>query len=165
MLRLGTGALALGPLAGCYTYLPVSPTPPAPQERGAVVLNDQGRFLLGERLGPSIARVEGVLVAADARQVTLDVTGVRDMRGATSLWSGERVDIPADAIAGFQSRVLSRSRSVLLASAMVGAVAVATLGLSLDLFGLEGEAPGDVRPAQPPGQPAFRQPLRSAALP
>ncbi len=120
---------------GCYTYLPVQSAPPPPQQRGAVVLNDQGRLVLGERLGALIDRVEGTFVSHDSTGVVLEVSGTKDLRGGSSLWSGERVEIPASAILGYRERQLSKTRSFLLGGAVTALIAVATFGLSLDLFG------------------------------
>jgi hypothetical protein len=131
---------------GCYSYLPVQSAPPAAQERVAVVLNDRGRFLLSERLGPTVERVEGTLVSHDSTGVVLDVSGTRDLKGGSSLWSGERVDIPADAILGYRARQFSRTKSLLLGGALVAVIAITTLGMSLDLFGDEQPRDDTVKP-------------------
>jgi hypothetical protein len=141
--------LSLAFHGGCYTYLPVQSAPPPAQERVAVVLTDSGRLQLGERLGPLVERVEGVLVSHDSTGVALEVTGTRDLRGGSALWSRERVDIPASAILGYRPRQLSRTRSILLGAGVATTLAVLTFGLTLDLFGSERER-GDT--ASPPGE-------------
>ncbi len=120
---------------GCYSYLPVQSAPPPVSEKMAVALNDRGRVLLGDRLGSSVDRVEGVLVSADSAGIVMDVSGIKDLRGGSAVWSGERVTIPNEAIMGFRPRKLSKARSFLLAGAIVGVLAVITFGLTLDLFG------------------------------
>jgi hypothetical protein len=128
---------------GCYSYLPVQSAPPPVSEKLAVALNDRGRILLGDRLGGNIDRVEGVLVSSDSAGIVMDVSGIKDLRGGSAVWSGERVSIPNDAIMGFRPRKLSKARSLLLAGAVVGVIALVTFGLSLDLFGTDTDD-GDV---------------------
>ncbi len=142
-------ALSLAFHGGCYTYLPVQSAPPPARERVAVVLTDTGRLQLGERLGPLVDRVEGVLLSHDSTGVALEVTGTRDLRGGSSVWSGERVDIPAAAILGYRPRQLSRTRSLLLAGGVAATLAILTFGLSLDLFGSERERSDTATPPDP----------------
>ena len=144
--------LSLGFHWGCYTYLPVQSTPPAPRERVGVVLTDLGRVQLGDRLGPAVEQVNGVLVTHDSTGVVLEVLGIRDLRGGSALWSGERVELPASAILGYRPRVLSKSRSVLLAGGLAATLAALTLGLSFDLFGIESD-PSDVANPTDPSAP------------
>ena len=146
---LSLGACTLAFQWGCYTYLPVQSAPPAAQQRGAVVLNDQGRLMLAERLGPLVDRVEGTFVSHDSTGVVLEVTGTKDLRGGSSMWSGERVEIPSTAILGFRERQLSKSRSILLGSAIAGGLAAATFGLSLDLFGTDTDGNDVANPVDP----------------
>lgn len=139
---------------GCYTYRPVQSAPPAMQQRGAVVLNDQGRLLLSDRLGSLVDRVEGTFVSHDSTGVVLEVTGTKDLRGGSSLWSGERVEIPSSAILGYRERQLSKARSILLGGSVVGLIAAATVGMTLDLFGDDPGDRGDTsNPREPGGNP------------
>jgi hypothetical protein len=118
---------------GCYAYLPIQTSPPAANSRAAVTLSDRGRLMLADRLGTDVVRVDGIVVAHDSTGVTMLVNSVRDVRGGSSLWTGERVQIPAEAILGYQQRELSKRKSFLLAGA-IAAVLLVTLGVSLDLF-------------------------------
>ncbi len=135
---------------GCYTYMPVQSASPLPQQRTAVALNDRGRLMLSDRLGPEIERVEGVVVSSDSAGVVLDVSGIKDLRGGSAVWSGERVSIPAEAILGFRPRKLSKVRSYVLAGAIIAVLAITSFGLSLDLFGEDGPD-GEVVPGPGPG--------------
>lgn len=138
MLRKATLVLCMCTLTlqwGCYSYMPVQSAPPPVNEKLAVTLSDQGRILLGDKLGANIDRVEGVLVSSDSSGVVMNVSGIKDLRGGTAVWTGEQVSIPSSAILGFRPRKLSKSRSLLLAGAIVATLAVLTFGLSLDLFG------------------------------
>lgn len=155
-IGLVVGGLAILFQAGCYSYLPVQSSPPAMQERAAVVLTDRGRTLMGDRLGPLVEHVDGIIQSADSAKVVLSVVGTRDVRGGSSLWSGERVEIPADAILGYRPRQLSKPRSYLLGGALVATIAVLTFGLSLDLFSND-RPDGDTQNPPDPGTPiSFR---------
>jgi len=146
--RLGVtvGGLAILLQWGCYSYLPVQSVPPAAQERAAVVLSDRGRTMMGDRLGQLVERVDGIIVSADSSGVVLSVAGTRDVRGGSSLWSGERVEIPAEAILGYRQRQLSKPRTYLLAGTLVATLALLTFGMSLDLFADEPNGRDSVDP-------------------
>lgn len=155
-LTLLGGGFAILLQWGCYSYLPMQSVAPATQERAAVVLSDQGRSLMGERLGQLVERVDGIIESADSAGVVLSVMGTRDVRGGTSLWSGERVEIPAEAILGYRARQLSKPKSYLLAGTMAAAVLILTFGLSLDLFASDRDG-GDIADPPDPGIPiSFR---------
>lgn len=142
---------------GCYSYLPVQSAPPPVQQKLAVTLSDRGRTLLGERLGSGVDQVEGVLVSSDATGIVMDVSGIKDVRGGSSVWSGERVSIPADAILGYRPRKLSKMKSLLLAGAVVATLVALTFGLSLDLFGEDGDGDGTVPPPGGGGGTSIRR--------
>ena len=131
----GLCAATLSLQIGCYTLQPLQTSLPATGQRMAVVLNDRGRFALGEKLGSSVDRVDGMLVAVDSMNVTLDVYGTTDLRGNSSTWSGERLQVPKDAITGYQERQFSKRRTYILVGAMVGAVLASALLVNLNLFG------------------------------
>ncbi len=136
--------------SACYSYLPVQSAPPAVQERAAVVLTDRGRLLLSERIGATVERVEGVLVSRDSAGVVMNVSGTWDLRGGSSTWSGERVEIPAEAIMGYRPRQLSKGRTFLFAATAVAVLVVVITGVTLNVFGADGRD-GDT--ANPPGNP------------
>lgn len=155
-VALVVGGLAIMLQWGCYSYLPVQSSPPPVQERAAVVLSDRGRTLMGDQLGQLVEHVDGVIQSADSAGVVLSVVGTRDVRGGSSLWSGERVEIPAEAILGYRPRRLSKPKSYLLAGTLVATIAVLTFGLSLDLFSTD-RPEGDTQDPLDPGTPiSFR---------
>ena len=131
----GLCAFTLSLQIGCYTYQPLQTSVPATGDRIAVVLNDRGRFALGDRLGASVDRVEGLLVGGDSASVSLMVYGTTDLRGSSSTWTGERVQVPKDAITGYQGRQFSKRRTYLLVGSMVAAVVASVLMTNLNVFG------------------------------
>lgn len=131
----GLCAVLLSFQVGCYSYLPVQDTPPAPGRNVGITLNDRGRQLTGERLGPDAERIDGIIVSQSEASVTVSVNRVRSMRGSSSIWAGEQVEIPREGIRGFQERQLSKGRTAMLAVGLVvGAVAIASL-ISLTVGG------------------------------
>jgi len=130
----GLSAASLSLQIGCYTFKPLQTSVPATGNRMAVVLNDRGRFTLGDRLGSAVDRVEGLLVEVDSMGVTLEVYRTTDLRGTDATWTGERVRVPKDAITGYQERQFSRRRTYLLVGTLVGAIAATMLAVKFDLF-------------------------------
>ena len=80
-------------------------------------------------------KVDGTLLAATEQSVTLAVSQVLDLRGGTSTWTGERVDIPREGIRGFQERQFSRARTTVLVAAVATVIVGSILAVSLNVFG------------------------------
>lgn len=136
--RRFVGGLCAGTLSlqiGCYTFQPLQTSVPATGKRFAVTLNDRGRFLLSDRLGSAVDKVDGLLVEVDSMNSTLEVYRTTDLRGNQASWTGERVKVPKDAITGYQERQFSRRRTYILVGTMVGAVVASMLLVNLNLFG------------------------------
>jgi hypothetical protein len=131
----GLCAVSLSLQMGCYTYKPLQTSIPATGERIAVLLNDRGRFVLGDRLGSAVDKVDGLLVGADSLNVTLEVYRTTDLRGNVASWAGERVPVPRDAITGYQERDFSKRRTWLVVGVTVGAVLVTMLMVNLNVLG------------------------------
>ncbi|QJR36056.1 hypothetical protein [Gemmatimonas groenlandica] len=139
----GLCALALALQIGCFSYLPVQSTPPAPAQQIGVVINDRGRVMLGDRVGASVDRIDGKVVSRQDGSLVLDVYRVTDLRGNTATWTGERVSIPEDAILGYRARKVSKVKTLLLVGVIVLAI-LGTLKSGLDLFGdAATDRPGD----------------------
>ncbi len=130
----GLCAAALSLQMGCYTYQPLQTSVPATGSRIAVVLNDRGRSMLGDRLGSAIDKVDGLLVEGDGADVTLEVYRTMDLRGNAASWTGERVQLPRDGITGYQGRQFSRRRTFLLVGTVVGVIVATALAVNFDLF-------------------------------
>ena len=136
-------ALALALQLGCFSYRPMQSAPPVVAQQVGVVINDRGRVLLGERVGAGVDRIEGKVISRQGGFLVLDVYRVTDLRGNTATWTGERVSIPEEAIAGYRARKFSAFKTLLLVGVIASAI-IGTLGKSLDLFGDElAERPGE----------------------
>jgi hypothetical protein len=119
-------ALVLGSvpyLAGCYASMPVQGTPVA----GATVvldLNDRGRVVLGDQIGPSATKVEGEVASASDSLYSLRVNSVSYLNGQSNRWSGEPLSVPVNLISQTTQRSFSRGRTTLLGVATAAALAV-----------------------------------------
>lgn len=131
----GLSAAALLLQMGCYTFKPLQTGMPATGTRVAVSINDRGRFALADRLGSAVDKIDGLLVSADSMNVTFDVYRTIDLRGTSAAWTGERIQVPKDAITGYQERQFSKRRTALLVGTVVGVIAVIALTTNFDLFG------------------------------
>ncbi len=144
----GVWMAALALHTGCTSFLPMQPPlPPTNGQEVGLVINDRGRTLLADRIGPLVERVDGRLVSRESGSLTLLVFRVTDVRGTSSTWTGERVAIPEEAILGYRPKVQSKFKTGLL----IGAVALAILSslrISLDIFGVPTEGPTTGSPQQ-----------------
>ena len=114
----GLCAVTLLLQGGCYSYLPLQTSVPAT-----------------DRLGSAVDKVDGLLVKADSLTVSLDVYRVSDLKGGSTSWTGERVDVPRVAITGYQSRQFSQRRTYALVGVTVGVVVAVVLTTNFNLLG------------------------------
>ena len=131
-------------LCGCYVNVPLS-TAPAPGERVHVSLTDQGSVDLARYLGRNIGSVDGRLLNGNDSTLTLSVIQVSTRAGDDQFWKGETVKLPRGTIASVEGRKLSFWRSGLIASALVGGLALVAGS------GLTGNSGGKTTPP-PPGK-------------
>lgn len=124
---------------GCFSYLPLHTELPKASDEVRVVLNDRGRVETSAALGSLVESVEGIVVGQDSVTVRLKVSRVVYLRGGSSIWTGEEVEIPVAGVTGFQARQFSKARSWALAGVTVGTVAFSILNINLNVFGRESE--------------------------
>jgi hypothetical protein len=117
-------ALALAsfsPLSGCYTTHSVASAP----EPGTTVLldlNDRGRFELGDRIGPSASRIEGVVQARSDTAYMVRISSVQYLNGQSNKWSGEPFTVPASLVSVAQERQFSRARTISVGAGIAAAI-------------------------------------------
>lgn len=134
-LRLARASIlgaSLGVSAGCYTARPLIGAPDAGVQ-AVVTLNDRGRVLLGEALGPNADRVEGQVVDRSDSAFVLAVRNVRYVGGQANEWKSERVSVPVAGVRGIEEHRFSRARTWALAGA-IGAALLALI-LTRSIFG------------------------------
>lgn len=136
-------------LTGCYKYAPAPGVVPAGSEV-RVRLHEQGGAALAARLGVAPSMLEGVVLEPRPDSLVLRVTSTTSAFTAQRIqWVGERIAIPADAVASTERRTLDKRRTVaVVASALVGSV-VAFLGVR----STRGVAGGDGTPGGGTGTP------------
>jgi hypothetical protein len=137
----GLCAVAVATQMACHTYLPAQEPVPVSGKEVAVVLNDRGRALVGERLGESVMQIEGRLVSSTDSIVTLNVTRTVMLQGSSAIWTGESVSIPREGVRSFRLREFSRGRTAMLSVALVAGIAV--LGALITLVGGGNGRPGE----------------------
>lgn len=140
VFRVAVLAVALGAAQGCYVYTPVVTARPVGTTL-ALDLNDRGRLVLGDLVGPSATRVEGVLRAEDDTVYVVNVSSVTYLHGQVAQWTGEALAVHKTHVASVREREFSRMRTALAA----GGAAAAVVGFiaSRDLLG---SAPGAREP-------------------
>lgn len=136
---------AVSPLAGCYSMRPVT-SAPAPGSTVVLDLTDRARVDLGERIGPSASRIEGIVQERNDTAYVLRVSSVAYLNGQSNKWSGEPLTVPSAAVARARLREFSRSRTTAIGAGI--AAALAAVFISTDFFGLGGPS---VEPLPLPG--------------
>jgi len=115
-------ALVLPVLAGCYRYAAIEPTSVAPTTDVRLNLTAAGASALLPTLGRSTAAVEGKILRVTDSSYVLGVSSTlkRAEDDETSftrtVWAGESVSIPRNAVAGVELRSLDRRRTIVAAS-------------------------------------------------
>lgn len=130
-------------VVGCYSLQPAAMGPaPRSGDRVSMDITDLGRVYLGSAMGPEIETIEGRLLENEEGDYLVGVTAVRTLRGATQIWSGEKVRIEKQHVARLYERKFSRGRTAVLGVALAAGV-VGLFGKGLGVLG-----PGD-KPVPP----------------
>lgn len=129
-------------LQGCYESLPLTQTPPMSAPRVELVLNDQGRAALSDRLGTAVDKIEGQLVSQEQSGYSMLVYRVSQLNGNSAAWTGEKVTIAKEYTVGFQVRQLDKRKTWIAVGVVVGVVVAVVVGASL--AGKATTGPGDV---------------------
>lgn len=121
-VRRGASLLLLGSflLQGCYSVSAVDPGGPQPGTRLLASLTPDGSQQLASQVGPRVIAVEGVLDEATAERLSLRLVRTEGANQISTYWNQEEVTIPRPAIAQLRQRRLDRTRSYLMAGAIVG---------------------------------------------
>ena len=120
-------------LQGCYESLPLQQGVAPTDKQIEVVLSDAGRVALAPKLGAAVEKVRGNIIAVDGESYTMTVTQVLQYGGVSATWNGERVVVLKGHTVGFQVRQLDKTRSALLAGAVI--VGIGALFFGKSLFG------------------------------
>jgi len=115
ILRAVVATLLVATTAGCYNYVPVARSQPAPSSFLAVRLTDPGSDLLATYLGPQIRVLRGRYVSADEHAFVLSVSSVESRRGDSYSWRGENVTVPNEFVWTMEQRHPARAKTALFA--------------------------------------------------
>jgi hypothetical protein len=133
----------LSSIGGCYTYVPVQASQPAPGTEVSVSITDRGRVELAREMGAGVRRVQGKLTASTDSTIVVSVSSVQYVDAAAPVrWAGESITFDRNLLAEVTERRLSRGRSW----AAAGIVAVAMAVVSTIAIGGFGDDPSDRRP-------------------
>jgi hypothetical protein len=123
---------SVAPLSGCYTTQAVT-SAPAPGTTVLLDLTDRGRVQLGDRIGPSASRIEGVVQTQSDTAYMVRISSVEYLNGQSNKWSGEPFLVPASLVSRAQLRQFSRSRTISVGAGI--AAAIITVFMKTDFFG------------------------------
>lgn len=126
--------------SGCYTNVAVPTSQPLVERMAEFRITDSGRLELARQLGPGVLTVEGRVARQDENGWTLRVYRIVDLRGQSTTWTGEVVELPRTSVELVTRRDLDRGRSVIATAAIAGGITLFVMSRSL-LGG--GPAPGD----------------------
>lgn len=112
-------------LAACHAYQPIEQMPNAPGAHLAATLTPDGAVRVASLIGPRAAEVHGRYLASTDTSVVLSMTSVILADGQTQYWTGERVELPRQAVERWAVERVARARTALLAGALVAASAIA----------------------------------------
>ena len=113
----------------------------------AFVITDQGRVALSDRVGPGVTRIMGRVTSTQGDEYVVAVDEIESIENGASHWTGERITLRRDYVAGVQSRALDRGRTTLALAVAAGALAALIAVASLTGFGFGGSNSGSGNPA------------------
>jgi len=129
--QLALMAAAVLSSSACYTYAAVPTSQPLVEQSAEFRITDTGRIELVRQLGPGVLTVEGRVVRQDDNGWTLRVYRLTDLRGQTTTWTGEVVELPRTSVEMVTRRDFDRGRSVLATAAIAGGLTLFVLSRSL----------------------------------
>lgn len=112
----------------------------------AFVITDQGRVALSDQLGSGVTRIMGRVASTEGDDYVVGVDAIETIGGGTSHWTGERIHVRKDYVAGVQTRILSRGRTAVAVGAVVLALGALIAAASINGFGFAGNNSGSGNP-------------------
>lgn len=117
-------------LNACYSTRYLTGAPSA-DTRVVLELNDQGRLAYGERIGPSVREVEGMVTSANDSAYAVRIMSVRYLDGRQDRWAGEPFEFSRSHLSRAEERELSTSRTTLMSAVVAGGAALLFVGAKL----------------------------------
>ena len=141
--------VALSASAGCFSYS--RGTQLSPGTRVGVDLTTRASADYTDRLGSTIDRLEGVLMASTADSLTLRVHRAKRLAGDWETWAGETISLPMQAVASWQQRKFSLARTAIAAGGLALMIWQLSNSGVLSGFGDRTDPEPKPIPPQPPG--------------
>lgn len=129
--QLAALAVAVLSSSACYTYAAVPTSQPLVEQMAEFRITDSGRTELVRQLGPGVLTVEGRVVRQDESGWTLRAYRLIDIRGQSTTWTGEIVELPRTSVEMVTRRDFDRGRSVIATAAIAGGITLFVLSRSL----------------------------------
>jgi hypothetical protein len=105
--------------SACVEYLPAPETAIAPSRDVRILLTETGQRQLAPQVGMRVAAIDAGIERATTDSIELRVLATVDEAGLTTRWTGERLHMSRAFVTGVRTRQVSRTRSWLLAGAIV----------------------------------------------
>lgn len=150
MRRTASYSLAVAALAlsGCYRYVPGTAADQAAGTEVRLELTADGSQRLSSVIGADVLSLSGRILEVSEGELALAVGRSLRRSGSEQSWTGERVNVPRDAIARTDRRTLDRKRTTLASvAALLGA---GLIGAILNSVSTKGNPGGGTTPPPPP---------------
>lgn len=144
-MRRSSSLLALAAaltLGGCYRYVPGASADAAAGNEVRLTFTPEGAQQLAPVIGADVRSITGRVLSASDRELAVSVGRSYRSSGVETIWNGENVTIPRDAVAQTDRRTIDRRRSTLAAiGAFLGGVITFSILRSITTGGNPG-SPG-----------------------
>ena len=110
-------------LVGCYSQYPLGLSVPAPATRVTAEVTDTGTVVMGNAIGPGAIGLEGIVADANATTWKLYMLRVDQRGGISTVWNGELVTFPRNALTNVSEKRLDRKKSW-AAAGLIAAAAI-----------------------------------------
>jgi hypothetical protein len=107
----------------CYVYVPPASAAPEAGLHYKFLINDQGRVVFANRVGPGVTSIEGSLVDQNSDAFVVSVATVESISSPPSHWTGEQLTVNKQYVSAIRERQLSRSRTAVAFGVAVGTIA------------------------------------------
>lgn len=147
--RLGRAcalAFLAGTSTGCYSYVPIQTSAATSGMQVSLDVNDRGRVMLADSLGPAVSRIEGSVQSRADSGYVLNVSAVEYISGQRNRWSGEPLGVRDEQVGLARERRFSKLRTAVAVAVSVGAVLAIALTRDLLGSGTIGREPPDPGP-------------------
>jgi hypothetical protein len=140
--------LALTLFSACYRYVPAPNTDLIVGGQYRAHLTPQGSAQVARLMGENVGRFDGrILTVSDSGYLVAMSATLKRNDDRSTVWTGEHLIVPRDAVSSFELRELDRPRTVRAAALYT----LGALGIGALVFSISGIVSGS--PGGPTGPP------------